>query len=55
MTNVRQSLYAEVTNRIIAELEAGRLPWVQPWDAAACPYTMPVNAGPAGAIRGSTS
>ena len=42
-TNVRQSLYAEVTNRI-AELEAGRLPWVQPWDAAACPCTMPVNA-----------
>jgi len=44
MSNVRQSLYAEVTNRIIAELEAGRLPWVQPWDAAACPCTMPVNA-----------
>jgi len=43
-TNVRQSLYAEVTNRIIAELEEGRLPWVQPWDAAACPCTMPVNA-----------
>jgi len=44
MSNVRQSLYAEVTNRIIAELEEGRLPWVQPWDAAACPCTMPVNA-----------
>jgi antirestriction protein ArdC len=24
------SLYAEVTDRIIAELEAGRLPWVRP-------------------------
>ncbi len=25
------SLYEEVTRKIIAELEAGRLPWVQPW------------------------
>lgn len=25
------SLYDEVTGKIIAELEAGRLPWVQPW------------------------
>ena len=30
----RGSLYAEVTARVIAELEAGRLPWVQPWDSA---------------------
>ena len=27
----RGSLYDEVTARIIAELEAGRVPWVQPW------------------------
>lgn len=27
----RISLYDEVTNRIIRELEAGRVPWVQPW------------------------
>jgi antirestriction protein ArdC len=27
----RGSLYDSVTNRIIAELEEGRLPWVQPW------------------------
>jgi antirestriction protein ArdC len=40
----RQSLYAEVTQRIIAELEAGRLPWVQPWDASRCACTMPGNA-----------
>jgi len=25
--------------------EAGRLPWVQPWDSAACGCTMPHNAG----------
>ncbi|MEG3147604.1 zincin-like metallopeptidase domain-containing protein [Sphingomonas sp. RT2P30] len=43
--NERQSLYTEVTNRVIAELEAGRVPWVQPWDGAACGCTMPHNAG----------
>jgi len=30
----RVNLYDEVTARIISELEAGRLPWVQPWDAS---------------------
>jgi antirestriction protein ArdC len=40
----RPSLYAEVTGRVIAELEAGRLPWVQPWDGAACGCAMPANA-----------
>ncbi|MGN6690503.1 MAG: ArdC family protein [Sphingopyxis sp.] len=29
----RASLYDSVTNRIIAELEEGRLPWVRPWSA----------------------
>lgn len=43
----RQSLYAEVTSRIIVELEEGRLPWVQPWKSAACGCTMPQNAGTA--------
>jgi len=41
----RQSLYSEVTSRIILELEDGRLPWVQPWDSAACGCSMPQNAG----------
>jgi hypothetical protein len=27
----RTNLYQEITDKIIAELEAGRLPWVQPW------------------------
>lgn len=31
----RQSIYGEVTSRIIAELEAGHLPWVKPWDSCA--------------------
>jgi antirestriction protein ArdC len=39
----RASLYDSVTNRIIAELEEGQLPWVQPWGrsggaAAALPH-----------------
>lgn len=38
--NVRD-LYADVTAKIIAELEQGRFPWVQPWDANP---TMPRNA-----------
>jgi len=31
----RTSLYDEITGKILAELEAGRLPWVQPWGTAA--------------------
>ena len=30
----RASLYAEITDKIIAELEDERLPWVQPWGAS---------------------
>ncbi len=33
----RAPLYEEVTQRIISELEAGRLPWVQPWGQASSP------------------
>jgi antirestriction protein ArdC len=42
----RPSLYQEITDKIIAELEAGRVPWVQPWGTAAAkaPLTMPKNA-----------
>ena len=40
----RASLYDEVTARIIAELEAGRIPWVQPWGGAACGPALPRNA-----------
>ena len=36
----------EITDKIIAELEAGRVPWVQPWGTAAAkaPLAMPKNA-----------
>ena len=44
--NDRASLYTEITHKIIAELEAGRVPWVQPWgsSAAKSPLAMPKNA-----------
>ncbi|WP_404712173.1 ArdC family protein [Sphingomonas sp. MMS24-J13] len=48
----RQSLYAQVTARVIAELEAGRVPWVQPWDKASCGIAMPHNAGTGRAYSG---
>src|SRR6185312_2941737 len=42
----RTNLYDEITTKIISELEAGRLPWVQPWGTAAAkaPLAMPRNA-----------
>lgn len=42
----RSSLYDDITKKIIAELEAGRVPWVQPWETAAAkaPLAMPKNA-----------
>lgn len=48
----RESVYAEVTQRVIDELEAGRLPWVQPWDNAACGCAMPANAATGRAYSG---
>ena len=42
----RTGLYQEITDRIIAELEAGCAPWVQPWGTAAAkaPLGLPRNA-----------
>ena len=42
----RTSLYDEITDKIIAELEAGHVPWIQPWKAVAAkpPLSMPKNA-----------
>ncbi|OAF14587.1 ArdC family protein [Bradyrhizobium neotropicale] len=41
----RASLFDEITDKIIAELEAGRVPWVQPWGTAGKPpLAMPKNA-----------
>ena len=48
VTTGRASIH-EITDKIIAELEAGRVPWVQPWGTAAAkaPLAMPKNAATA--------
>src|SRR5579883_2816461 len=50
----RANLYDEITNKIVAELEAGRIPWVQPWGTAAAkaPLAMPENASTDRQYRG---
>ncbi len=40
----RTDLYQDITDAIIAALEAGRVPWAQPWATAAAPLDMPHNA-----------
>ncbi len=42
----RTKLNSEITDKIITELEAGRVPWVQPWGTAAtkAPLAMSKNA-----------
>jgi antirestriction protein ArdC len=42
----RASLYQEITDKIISELEGGRVPWVQPWGTptAKASLAMPKNA-----------
>ena len=41
----RTDLYEEITTRIIAELEEGRVPWVQPWSSGGvAALDMPRNA-----------
>ena len=42
----RTDLYQSVTDSIIAQLEAGRVPWVQPWGRCetTSPLGMPKNA-----------
>ena len=41
----RSDLYEEITTRIIAELEEGRVPWIQPWSSdGVAALDMPRNA-----------
>lgn len=40
----RPSLYRQVTDKIVGELEAGRVPWVQPWGRAKASLGLPQNA-----------
>ncbi len=50
----RWSLYQEVTDQIISELEQGRVPWVQPWGTpdAKTSLGMPKNARTARSYSG---
>ena len=50
----RTSLYDAITSKIIAELEAGRVPWVQPWGTAVAKaaLAMPKNAATARSYSG---
>jgi len=40
----RGGLYKQVTDKIVGELEAGRVPWVQPWGRAKAGLGLPQNA-----------
>ena len=48
----RTSLYQEITDKIIAELEQGRVPWVQPWAGVSAPLGLPRNAATGRAYSG---
>ncbi|GJD94432.1 ArdC family protein [Methylobacterium iners] len=50
----RTNLYREITDRIIAQLEAGCVPWVQPWGSGrgTVAVAMPRNAATARAYSG---
>lgn len=50
----RADLYREITDRIVAQLEAGRVPWVQPWSVGpgSAGVAMPRNAGTGRAYSG---
>lgn len=39
----RTDLYQSITDKIIAELESGRVPWVQPWGTSKASLDMPRN------------
>ncbi len=50
----RQTIYQDVTSRIVRELEEGRVPWVQPWGRpdVATPLGLPRNAATKKAYSG---
>ena len=52
-TSIRRDLYAEVTTKIIAQLEAGIAPWARPWNAeTGTNIAMPRNASTGRAYSG---
>ena len=51
---LRRDIYQEVTDTIIAQLEAGAVPWVQPWgrDHITAPMGLPTNAATSNTYSG---
>jgi len=48
----RNSLYEEITDQIIAELQQGRVPWVQPWGMFGAPLGLPRSVATGRAYSG---
>ena len=48
----RTNLYQEITDKIVAELEQGRVPWVQPRAGVSAPLGLPKNAATGRAYSG---
>ena len=48
----RTSLYEDVTGRIVQELEAGTVPWVQPWESSGTALGLPRSAATRKAYSG---
>ncbi|TIU54606.1 MAG: DUF1738 domain-containing protein [Mesorhizobium sp.] len=48
----RASLYSEITDRIIADLERGEVPWVKPWGSAKTGLGLPKNAATGSSYSG---
>ena len=48
----RTSRYQEITDKIVAELEKGCVPWVQPWAGVSAPLGLPRNAATGRAYSG---
>ena len=48
----KSSLYDDVTEQIVRELEAGAVPWVKPWASSGAPLGMPRSAATRRAYSG---
>ena len=51
---MRRDLYAEVSAKIIAELERGAAPWVKPWSVTPCTLASTLNPNEIGSFSTRT-
>jgi antirestriction protein ArdC len=49
---IKTDLYQEVTNKIIAQLEQGTVPWLQPWKSRRRGFSLPKNLTTGNRYRG---